>query len=227
MRRALLLLLAGIALLAGCGGGGGDDDEAGDATIQQLRIAYTSGTRTLTADTWTLRNGDDAAARSRLREGGAVSSDISLSDGFFALYTAESGGVVVSPAGSAPSPDPFSLVDGLVAQGALTDAGTVRRDGREVQVYTGSARPLLLGDDRGTMEPADASVRYLRDEAAGRPVELRIPAARIAPEGGPAARIAAQRYVVTGAREYAATEEAMEVFDLSAIYDDQPVTTSP
>jgi hypothetical protein len=220
MRRAFLLLLAGLALLAGCGGG--DDDEA---TIQELRIAYTAGSRELTADTWTLRGGDDAAVRSRLRDGRGVVSDVALSEGFFTYYTPGSG-LVQDPAGSALSPDPFALADDLVEQGGLTAAGTVRRDGTEIQSYTGPAEPILLGGRPGTIDPADATMRYLRDEAAGRPVELRIAAARVHPEDGPPSRLPAQRYLVTDVREYAATEEAMAVFDLEAAYDEAGTATT-
>jgi hypothetical protein len=224
VRRALLLLIAGIALLAGCGGG--DDDDGGEATIQQLRIAYTQGARTLAADTWTLENGDDAAARSRLREGNAVLSDVALSEGFLAAYLPEAGQVAESPAGSASSPDPFTIADGLVEDGTLTADGTVQRDGREVQVYTGSPEFFLLAGGVGTFEPADAELRYLRDDADGRPVELLIPAATVRTEDAPAVRSPAQRYVVTGFREYPATEEAMEVFDLKAVYQDPGAATT-
>ena len=223
MRRAFLLLLAGVALRAGCGGGG--DDEADGPTIQELQIAYTSGARALTADTWTLRNGDDLAARSRLRQGSEVLSDVALEGGFLAAYTAEAGGVVESPAGTAASPDPFTIADGLVEDGTLTAAGTAQRDGREVHVYTGSPEYFLLGGGQGSFEPADAELRYLRDEASGRPVELLIPAATLRGTGVPPARVPQQRYIVTGARDHPATEEAMEVFDVKAIYDAAPTTT--
>jgi hypothetical protein len=221
--RLLLLLVAGAALLAGCGGGGDADDEG---TIQQLEITYTAGSRTLTGDTWVLRGGDDAAARSRLTDDGDVVSDVALSGGFFTYYTPDAG-VVEGPAGSAPSPDPFDFADGLVSDGRLVAAGTARRDGREVQVYRGSARPLLLGTNGGTIEPAGAAIRYLRDDATGRPVELRIDAARVDPEGGPPGRLPVQRYLVTGVEEVPATEDAMRVFDLRAAYPDVPASTSP
>ena len=39
-------------------------------------------------------------------------------------------------------------------------------------------------------------------------------------------RFPAQRYVVTGFREYPATEEAMEVFDLYAVYDGAGTATT-
>jgi hypothetical protein len=212
----LLLTVAGIALLAGCGGG--DDDEA-EGTIQQLRIGYTAGGKSSEADTWSLRGGLDAASRSRVHEDGEVASDVSLSGGFLEVWTPEAGQVIESPAQSAVSPDPFAVADVLVEQGTLTAGGTVRRDGRELQAYTGSPEYFLLAGRAGTFAPAGATARYLRDEAEGRPVELRIPAAVVTPEGGSAERFPAQRYVVTGVREYPATEEAMEVFDLKAIYD--------
>jgi hypothetical protein len=224
MRRAFLLLLAGVALLAGCGGGG--DDEGDGATIRQLTITYTQGARTLNADTWTLRGGDDAAARSRLQEDGRVVSDVALSDGFLAAYLPEAGQVTEAPAGSSSSPDPFTVADGLVESGTLTADGTVRRDGREVQVYTGSAELFLLGGGPGTVAPADAELRYLRDDAAGRPVELVIPAATIRPEGGQALRSPLQRFVVTDVRDTPATEEAMGVFDLKAAYDEAGTATT-
>jgi hypothetical protein len=226
MWRALLLLVAGLALLAGCGGGDHADDEG---TIQQLKITYTAGPRTVTADTWTLEGGVDAASRSRLQDGGEVSSDVALSDGFVSLWTPETGSVVESPAQSGFSPDPLAVADEMVDAGALIASGTEQRDGREIQVYRGPAAAFLLAGAEGTIGPADAVVRYLRDDTTGRPVELRIPAARVLPKGGPAARLPVQRYVVTGFREYPATEEAMEVFDLKAVYDaaGTATTTAP
>lgn len=227
MRRALLpLVLAALALAAGCGGGG-DDDAAAEGTIQQLEISYTSGGRSSTADTWNLEGGADAASRSRVLDGAEVASDIALSDGFLAVWTPESGQVVSAPAQAAVSPDPFALADGLVADGTLTSAGTVTRDGTRLNVYTGPPDAFLLAGTEGTVTAAGAKVRYLRDEAAGRPVELRVPGARVAPTGGTAARVPAQRFVVTGFREYPATEKAMEVFDLSAVYDQAGTTTTP
>ena len=225
LRRTLLLLLAGVALalLAGCGGG---DDDDGDATIQQLRITYTQGARTLEADTWTLEGGGDAAARSRLREGGEVISDVALSDGFLAAYIPEAGQVSEAPAGSASSPDPFSIADALIDDGTLTADGTVQRDGREVQVYTGSPELFLLAGGEGTIAPADAELRYLREDATGRPVELVIPAVTIRTEGAQPVRSPVQRYVVTDVRDVPATQEAMEVFDLKAAYDEAGTATS-
>ena len=217
--------VAGIALLAGCGGGG--DDAVGDeGTIQQLKIAYTAGPRSSTADTWSLRGGDDTAARSRLVEDGAVSSDVALSDGFVSVWTPEAGSVISSPAQTGFTPDPFALADEMVAQGALTAAGTVQRDGREVQVYRGPAETFLLAGAEGTIAPAGAEVRYTRDEATGRPVELRVPASRVSITNASPERFPAQRYVVTGFREYPATEEAMAVFNLSAIYDGAGTATT-
>ena len=70
-------------------------------------------------------------------------------------------------------------------------------------------------------------MRYLRDGDTGQPVELRIPALRIAADGAAPAAVPAQRYVVDEYREYPATEEAMRVFDLSAAYDGAGVTTAP
>ena len=223
MRRALLLVLAAVALAAGCGGG----DDAAEGTVEQLRIAYTSGSRTLTADTWTLQGGADAASRSRLRDGGAVTSDVALRDGFVSLYTPEAGGVVQSPAGSAPVTEPFGIADALADAGDLAAAGTVERDGRTLEAFTGPAEPFVLGDGDGRVTPAGAEVRYLRDRDTGQPVELRIPAVRIAADGAGSAALPAQRYVVDEYREYPATEEAMGVFDLSAAYDGAGVTTGP
>lgn len=228
MRRApLLLVLAATALAAGCGGGGDDDAAAADGTIQQLKISYTSGGRSSTADTWSLSGGSDAASRSRVLDGGEVASDVALSDGFLAVWTPESGQVVSAPAQTAVSPDPFALADRLVEDGTLTAAGTDTRDGTELNVYTGAPDAFLLAGTEGTVTAATAKVRYLRDEAAGRPVELQVPAARVAPTGGTAARVPAQRFVVTGFREYPATESAMEVFDLAAVYDRVGTTTAP
>jgi len=221
----VLLLVAAVALLAGCGGGG-DDDEA-DGTIQQLKIGYTAGGRSSTADTWSLRGGLDSASRSRVWEDGEVASDIALSGGFLEVWTPEAGQVIESPAQSAVSPDPFAAADALVDEGVLTAAGTVRRDGRELQAYTGSPEYFLLAGRAGTFAPADATARYVRDEGSGRPVELRIPGAVVTPQGAAPQRIPAQRYVVTGVREYPATEEAMEVFDLKAVYDDPGTATAP
>jgi hypothetical protein len=214
--RILSPLVAGLALIAGCGGG---DDEQADGTIRHLEIGYTSGERSTTAETWSLRGGLDAASRSRVLEDGEVASDIALSEGFLEVWTPEAGQVMETPAQAAVSPDPFSAADALVDQGTLTAAGTVMRDGQELQAYTGSPEYFLLSGAKGTFAPAAATVRYLRDDAADRPVELRIPAARVTPEGGPATRVPVQRFVVTGFREYPATEEAMEVFDLKALYD--------
>lgn len=231
VRRApLLLVIAALALalslVAGCGGGG-DDSAAADGTIQQLKIAYTSGGTSSTADTWNLKGAADAASRSRVLDGGQVTSDIALSDGFLAVWTPESGQVISAPAQAAVSPDPFALADGLVEDGTLRAAGTVTRDGKELKAYTGPPDAFLLSGTEGTVTAAGAKVRYLRDEAAGRPVELRIPAASVAPKGGQAAQVPAQRFVVTGFRQYPATEKAMEVFDLSAIYDGTGTTTTP
>jgi hypothetical protein len=224
VRKALLLLVAGMALLAGCGGG---DDDEGAGTIEQLRIAYTSGAERLTADTWTLQGGVDAASRSRLRDGNEVTSDVALSEGFVSLYTPDSGGVVTSPAGSAPVTEPFTIARALVESGDLTADGTEEREGRTVEAFTGPAGPFVAGDG-GTVEPAGAAVRYLRERDGGEPVELRIPVVRVTAEGGGgSARLPAQRYVVSEYREYPATEEAMEVFDLSAIYDGAGATTAP
>ncbi len=208
--------IAAVTLAAGCGGG---DEADADGTIQQLKITYTSGSRTSTADTWSLQGGSDAASRSRVFEDGEVASDIALSDGFLAVWTPEAGQVVSTPAQTAVSPDPFAVADGLVAEGTLTEAGTVTRDGKELQVYTGSPEYFLLAGAEGTFAPAAAEVRYLRDEDADRPVELRVPAARVTPSDGASSQVPVQRFVVTGFREYPATEEAMEVFNLSAIYD--------
>jgi hypothetical protein len=228
MSLLVVLTVAAAALLAGCGGGGDDDAEA-DGTIQQLEITYTAGGRTTTAETWSLRGGFDAASRSRVLEDGEVASDIALSDGFLQVWTPEAGQVVESPAQSAVSPDPFAAADGLVAQGTLTAAGTVTRDGKELQVYTGSPEYFLLAGAAGTYSPSGATARYLRDDDADRPVELQIPAARVAPKDGAATRLPVQRYVVTGVREYPATEEALEVFDLKAVYEsgDAGTATAP
>jgi hypothetical protein len=220
----LATAVAAVALAAGCGGG--DDEAEADGTIQQLKIAYTSGARSSSADTWSLRGGPDAASRSRVLEDGEVASDIALKDGFLAVWTPEAGQVVISPAQSAVWPDPFTAADALVNQGTLTKAGTVTRDGRELQVYRGSAEYFLLSGTEGSFAPAGATVRYLRDEDAGRPVELRVPAARVTPKGGASSQVPAQRFLVTGFREYPATEEAMGVFDLSAIYDGAGTATA-
>ena len=160
-------------------------------------------------------------------DGAEVASDIALSDGFLAVWTPESGQVVSAPAQAAVSPDPFALADGLVEDGTLTAAGTVTRDGTALKVYAGPPDAFLLAGTEGTVTAGDAKVRYLRDEAAGRPVELQVPAATVAPTGGTAARVPAQRFVVTGFREYPATETAMEVFDLSAVYDGAGTATTP
>ena len=45
--RALLLVIVALVLAVGCGGGGGDDGD--EATIEQLRIDYTAGSRACTA----------------------------------------------------------------------------------------------------------------------------------------------------------------------------------
>jgi hypothetical protein len=224
VRKALLLLVAGIALLAGCGGGD-DDEDLG--TIEQLGIAYTSGSERLTADTWTLRGGVDAASRSRLRDGGEVTSDVALREGFVSLYTPDAGGVVTSPAGSAPVTEPFTIARALVDAGDLKADGTVERDGRTLEAFAGPAGPFVTGGG-GTAAPAGATVRYLRDRDTGQPVELRIPAVRVTAEaGGDPTRLPAQRFLVTEYREYPATEEAMGVFDLSAIYDGAGTETAP
>ncbi|MGE0029093.1 MAG: hypothetical protein AB7O78_10015 [Thermoleophilia bacterium] len=213
----LVAPLAAVALAAGCGGG--DDEADADGTIQQLKITYTPNAQETTADTWSLKGGADAASRSRVFQDGELASDIALSDGFLEVYTPEAGQVVESPAQSAVSPDPFAIADGLVAAGTLTKAGTVTRDGRELQVYTGSPEYFLLAGAKGSFSPIDAKVRYLRDDAAGRPVELRIPAATVTTEAVSNQRTPTQRFVVTNFREYPATEEAMEVFDLKTAYD--------
>lgn len=223
MLRALLLLVAGLALLAGCGGGGDADDEG---TIQQLKITYTAGPRTVTADTWSLQGGVDTASRSRVQDGGEVTSDVALSDGFVSLWTPDTGSVVESPAQSGFSPDPFAIADEMVEGGGLVASGTEQRDGREIQVYRGPADTFLLAGAEGTIDPANAIVRYLRDDSTGRPVELRLPAARVMPKDGAPARFPVQRYVVTGFREYPATEEAMEEFDLKAVYDQAGTATT-
>ena len=58
-------------------------------------------------------------------------------------------------------------------------------------------------------------------------MELSIPAAACAAAGADPTALPAQRYVVAGFREYPATEEAMEVFNLSAVYDGAATTTTP
>jgi hypothetical protein len=156
-----------------------------------------------------------------------VTSDVALREGFVSLYTPEAGGVVTSPAGSAPVTEPFTIARSLVEAGDLTADGTAERDGRALEAFTGPAGPFVAGDG-GTVEPAGAAVRYLRDRDTGQPLELRVPPLRVVAEaGGDPARLPAQRFVVTGYREYPATEEAMEVFDLSAVYDGAGTETAP
>lgn len=183
-----------------------------------MKITYYPIAQAATADTWSLEGGPDAASRSRLFVHGELASDIALSDGFVEWRT-DDGQIIESPAPSRMSPDPFTIADEMVEAGALTKAETVTRDGRELQVYTGSPEYFLLAGAKGSFTPVDAELRYLRDDAAGRPVELRVPAATVTKESVSNERTPTQRFVVTGFREYPATEEAMKVFDLKAAYD--------
>jgi len=57
-------------------------------------------------------------------------------------------------------------------------------------------------------------------------VELVIPAVTIRTEGAQPVRSPVQRYVVTDVRDVPATQEAMEVFDLKAAYDEAATATS-
>ncbi|HMO01352.1 MAG TPA: hypothetical protein PKD59_18225 [Miltoncostaeaceae bacterium] len=155
-----------------------------------------------------------------------MTSDIALHEGFVSLYTREAGAVATSPAGTAPVAEPFTIAEERVARGEMRPAGTTRRDGRTLEAFTGPARPFLVGEGEGTIAPAGATVRFLRDQGTDRPVELRIPAVRLAADGVGSAAVPAQRYVVTGFREYPATEESMTVFDISAVYDGAGAATT-